>query len=206
MILAGQDLRNAVGRGRPADPACPACSEVIPLDAKWCPACHFSGADTMERFTDPPPPLKPVLDAAGIWTKLEIRTIESARQKLSRRFPQFRFHVLSVSLPEETSLPVFAFWLLNASPLGLDETAEDRAWSVMLLIDADSGRSAVVPGYSAERWLGDSDWEKALCSMGACWRVGQTAGAVKRFFQTSLSLMEQSWEIRGLRGKRKVRS
>jgi hypothetical protein len=176
---------------------CPACGTAICADAKRCQSCKFTGSDVMPMFGDKPPPLLPLFDAAAIWKAEDIRKIERASFALSGKFPQFRFRVCTVMLPAETSLPLFGFWLVNVSPLDVNETAEDRAWVVLLLIDARCGRVAVVPGYSAERCLADELWMKAMSSMSAKWKTGKTADAVVRFFETSSVLLNQSWKLRG---------
>ncbi len=153
----------------------------------------------MEMFPGRPPPLLPLLDAAGLWNAAETHRIETAAGKLRRRFPQFHFHVCSVMLPAETSLPAFGFWLLNTSPFYVNETAEDRAWAVLLLINAGTGKAAVVPGYSAERWLGDDDWTTILGSMAASWRASKPTESVIRFFETATTLLARAWKLRGAR-------
>lgn len=180
-------------------PACPSCGGFVAADATRCPACGFTGEDTLGIFPDPPPPLLPVLDAAELWSVADLKKIEAAREKLRRAFPQFHFHICSVMLPEGTKLPLFGFWLLNVCPFYVNETAADRAWSVLLLIDAHSGSVAVVPGYSAERWLNDEDWTKALWSMAPDWRAGRSADAVIRFLGTAGTFLGQAWKARGLR-------
>lgn len=175
----------------------------ISADASRCHGCGFTGADTLVLFPDPPPPLLPVLDAAGLWDQQDLKRIEVAREKIRRRFPQFKFHVCTVMLPPATRLPVFGFWLLNVCPLYIQETPEDRSWTVLLLINARTGAVAVVPGYSAERWLSDEDWTKVLWSMAAGWKGGDSVEAVLRFFETATTFLGHSWKARGLRrGKR----
>ena len=137
--------------------ACPACSAPVGDAAARCAACGFTGFDTIAMFSEEAPPLLPVLDAAGIWSSADIRRIESAREKLRRRFPQIQWRVCTVDLAEGTKLPVFGFWLLNAGERYVGETDNDRAWTILLLIDAASGQAAVVPGYGAERCLDDAD-------------------------------------------------
>lgn len=182
---------------------CPKCGAAVAADAKWCPSCNFTGGDSMAMFPDPPPPLLPLLDAAGIWTAGDVRRIETAREKLRRRFPQFHFHVCTVMLPDETSLPVFGFWLLNVCPLYVNETAEDRSWTVLLLINARTGKCAAVPGYSAENWLTDDDWRKVLSLMTSLWKSGRSADAVIRYFENSATFLDHAWKQRGLRRSKK---
>jgi hypothetical protein len=172
---------------------CPACGHKVLADAKWCDSCHFTGARTMDMFPDSPPPLLPVLDAAAVWNTAEIQEIEEARRKLLKIFPQFRVNVWSVDLPPDTALPVFGFWLINACPLDKEESAEDRAWTVLLLINAGTGQAAAIPGYSAERILTDSDWKKILTSMAVEWKSGQRGAAVISFFENCAGFLNDAW-------------
>jgi hypothetical protein len=159
----------------------------------------------VEWFPYPPPPLMPVLDAARIWKGDEVHAIEIAREKLRRRYPQFRLHVCSVMLPAETSLPAFGFWLLNVCPLYVDETSEERMWVVLLLINAATGRVAVIPGYSAERWLTSVECVKALEAMAPAWKSGKPGTAVIRFCETATRLLDQVWKQRAARKSRRSR-
>ncbi len=199
MSRVRQDSPTRPSRRAAAGCSCPKCGSAVSADAERCPACGFTGADSMEMFPGPPPPLLPILDAAELWKPAEVRTIEIAREKLRRRFPQFHFHVCTVMLPDEASLPVFGFWLLNVCPLSVGESADDRAWTILLLLNARDGRAAVVPGYAAERWLGDKEWTKALQAMASHWKAGGSARAVVRFFAAAAALLDASWKLRGLR-------
>ncbi|MBC8127378.1 MAG: zinc ribbon domain-containing protein, partial [Gloeobacteraceae cyanobacterium ES-bin-144] len=177
---------------------CPSCGEAVSADAKWCGSCGFTGGDSVVLFPDSPPPLLSVLDAAELWTPDDIALIEASRRKLRVRFPQFRFRVFTVVLPAETILPVFGFWLLNACPLNDSESAGDRSWTVLLLINAHTGMATVIPGYSAEHWLSEDDWLKALNSMASGWKAGETAKSVSRFFTSCGALLDRSWKRRGM--------
>lgn len=190
---------------RQSCPSCPSCGADVRADAQRCPACDFTGGDTMVMFPDPAPPLLPVLDAAGLWDDAGTRKIEAALEKQHRRFPQFRFRICTVMLPDETKLPVFGFWLLNASPLQASETAEERAWTVLLLIDSRSGGVAAIPGYAAGCCFGDEDWKTALAAMAPAWKSGKPVRAVIRFLETSASLLEHAWKRRGSRRSVRVR-
>lgn len=178
---------------------CPACGGPLKVDSKWCPACHFTGAHTMDLFPEAPPPLLPIFDAAGIFNGRDVCKIEAARFKLHRRFPQFHWRVCTVMLPAETNLSVFGFWLLNVCPLHGNESAEDRAATVLLLIDANTGRVAAVPGYAVESVLSDDSWKTILASMAAPWRAGQPVDAVIRFFGNTRIHLERAWKSYGAR-------
>jgi hypothetical protein len=178
---------------------CPACGGPLKVDSKWCPACHFTGAHTMELFPEAPPPLPPILDAAGILDERDLWKIEAASDKLRRRFPQFHWRVCTVMLPAETNLSVFGFWLLNVCPLHGKETAEDRAATVLLLISAGTGQVAAIPGYAVESVLSDDGWKAILATMAAPWRDGQPVEAVIRFFKNTRIHLERAWKSYGAR-------
>ncbi len=178
---------------------CPACGGPLKSDSKWCPACNFTGAHTMDLFPEAPPPLPPVLDAAGILHEGDLWKIEAARDKLRRQFPQFHWRVCTVVLPVEINLSVFGFWLLNVCPLHGKETAEDRAATVLLLISAGTGQVAAVPGYAVESVLSDDGWKAILATMAEPWRDGQPVESVIRFFKNTHSHLERAWKNYGAR-------
>ena len=193
--ITNEPAKGAVVRAL-GEPACPSCGGEIAVDAQFCPACGFTGNHTMAMFSNAPPPLLPVIDAAGIWSDGEIHAITAAGNRIRKRYPQLRFHVCSVMLPSETNLSVFGFWLLNVCPLDAGETREERAWVVLLLINSRTGQATVVPGYSVEHWLCDRDWMEALETMCPAWVSGKPAAAVLRFFKTSAGLLDRVWKAR----------
>jgi len=148
----------------------------------------------MAMFPEAPPPLLPILDAMGSLKKRELRKIEGARDKLMKRFPQFQWRVCMVGLPVETSLPLFGFWLLNACPLHELETAEQRTWTVLLLINADHGNVAVTSGYAAEPCMSDDEWQAVLADMVKPWNAGNPAAAICRFFKSTQRHLERNWK------------
>ena len=178
---------------------CPACGGPLKHDSDWCPACGFTGAHSMDLFPEAPPPLMPILDAAGIFSGRDVRKIETARDKLRRRFPQFHWKVCTVVLPAEADPAVFGFWLLNVCPLHGKETAEDRAATVLLLIDGHTGQVVAVPGYAVEPVLSDESWKVILATMAGPWRAGQPVEAVILFFKNTRIHLERAWKSYGAR-------
>lgn len=178
---------------------CPSCGGPLKPDSKWCPGCHFTGSKTLDLFPHDAPPLLPVLDAVGLLDDSGTRRVEAAREKLKRRFPQFDWRVCIVHLPEETSLPVFGFWLLNACPLGAKEDVESRAWTVLLLINAGTGKAAVIPGYAAEPYLSNEEWKAALAAMDEPWNAKKPVEAILRFFDDSRRQLNRAWKRYGSR-------
>lgn len=173
--------------------ACPACKAKLERDAKWCPSCGFTGSKTLDMFGDDPPPLLPILDVANIWDEKDQRAIKAAIARFNRRFPQIRWRICGVALGGEISLPLFGFWLLNASPLAAEETEKERSWTVLLLVDADTRRASITAGYRAEVWLSDDMWERALTETKEPFRAGKPGVAVSVLLQTSQTLFEKAW-------------
>src|SRR5262249_36369669 len=101
---------------------CPACLVHMPAQADFCPSCRFTGGDTMKMFPLALPPLQPVLDAADLWSASERSKIERRIARTRRRFPQIHWSICSVDAGDIPNLRLFGFWMLNASPLGPEET------------------------------------------------------------------------------------
>jgi hypothetical protein len=176
---------------------CPACRSPLKPAAQRCPGCGFTGGDTMTLFEGPPPPLLPILDAAALFRESEIPKIEGQREILRRKFPQFHWRICTVLLPPDTSLPLFGFWLLNACPLGENESADDRGWTILLLINAASGQAAVIPGYAAEPYLADAEWSSVLATMAPAWQAGNPAEAISAFFKSTQIRLDHAWRRYG---------
>jgi uncharacterized membrane protein YgcG len=191
---------NSVRRFARAEAACPRCATILARDAVRCPNCQFTGADTLAMFAGQPPPLEAVVDAAKLWNESDLRKIRKARQKVVRSLPQFDWRVCAVALDPAVDLDAFAFWLFNTSPLAVGETSEARAWTVLLVIDTANQRATVIPGYGAEPWLTDVEWQRALVVMKRPWENGRSAAAVAAFFAAAGELYQRALS-RVLRGK-----
>jgi hypothetical protein len=83
--------------------------------------------------------------------------------------------------------------LLNASPLHGDETVEQRAWTVLLVINAEHGKVAVAAGYAAETCISDDEWKTVLSTMAAPWAAGNPSAAICQFFDTTRRHLERNW-------------
>jgi hypothetical protein len=172
--------------------SCPACQTQLDT-ADRCPNCGFTGGDTMQMFTGPIPEFRTVNDQADLLDTTALKQVERARIRLARRFPQFRFRICTVNLPAETNLRLYGFWILNVHPIQPDESESDRLWTVLLLINAAANKAAVVPGYAAEPWLGNDQWDKALSRMVPAWKLGDYGRAIADFLGTARGLLEISW-------------
>ncbi len=177
-----------------ASVSCPSCHGKLERDAKWCEACGFSGAKSLELFGDSPPPLLPILDVVDLWNAKEQKNIHAAIKDLNKRFPQVKWRVCAVALPTETSLPMFGFWLMNVCPLMPEESPEDREWTVLLLFDGNTGRASVTCGYRAEIWLSDEMWAAALMETVGPLQRGDPLKAVLMFLKSAESFFQAAWK------------
>ena len=177
-----------------ASVACPSCHAKLDRDAKWCTTCGFTGQKSLEMFGDEPPPLLPILDVADLWNAKEQKKIKSAVASFNKRFPQVNWRICAVTLNPEVNLSVFGFWLLNVCPLMPGETVEDREWTVLLLVDGNSGRAAVTTGYRAEVWLSEEMWDNALAETVHPFLSGQPDKAVVMFLRRAQDFFEKAWQ------------
>lgn len=182
---------------------CPSCLLRLPETADWCPGCQFTGADTIAMFPLPLPPLQMVFDAADLWTTAEIGKMKKRLDRMQRRFPQIHWSIYSVDAGDVPNLRLFGFWLLNASPLAEGETEELRSWTILVIFNGASGKVALVPGYAAEPWVSDDQWQRALAEMSESWQAGKRWAGLKRFFDASEKALRQAHSRvrRQLRGR-----
>ncbi len=173
---------------------CPACRAKVERDAKWCGRCGFTGERSLEMFGDDPPPLLPILDVVDFWSENDQREIAAAAKRFNKRFPQIRWRFCAVALAAEVSLPLFGFWMMNVCPLAAGETPEEREWTVVFLVDANSGRISVTAGYRAEIWLSGEMWETALAEASGPLARGQTGVAVVRFLDSVSDFFDSAWK------------
>jgi len=171
---------------------CPSCLFRLQESVNWCPACHFTGADTISQFPLPLPPLQMVFDAADLWSDSENDKIRSRLEKLQKRFPQIQWSLYSMDAGDVPNLRLFGFWLLNASPLAEGETEEQRAWTILVVFNGASGKVALVPGYGVEPWVPDHEWQRALSEMSEGWNQGKRWLGLKRFFDSAEKALYQA--------------
>jgi len=171
---------------------CPACRVRLDDPVDRCPACGFTGADTMRMYPLPLPPWQPVFDLAGLWNDSEISAILARVRKLAKRYPQIRWAFCTACLGDGEDPRTFGFWMLNASPASSDEHKGDREWTVLLLLDANSSRATVIPGYAVEPFVSDDLWIRALVAMKDAWSDGHHGRAVCDFLAVADKLLKQA--------------
>jgi len=192
--MSGEDREYSPKRFAVSSVTCPACHLKLDREAKWCESCGFSGAKSMEIFGSSPPPFLDILDVADLWGEKGQAKIKAEVKAFGKRFPQVRWRICAVALGSEVNLPLFGFWLMNASPLMQGESEEDREWAILLLVDTNSGRASVTTGYRAEVWLSDDMWGAALAEIAEPFRNGLPDKAVVFFLRKARGLFESAWK------------
>lgn len=162
----------------------------------------------MRIFPFGAPPLERVGDHAGIFGQGERRWLEGVIDSFERHFPQIHWRLATVKLNDPGQLGLFGFWLLNVSPTPADERDGERAWTVLLLIEAEGG-VAMVPGYAVEPWLSPDAWETLLGDFSIELRHSRTA-AIEGFFKGAMERLHRSWlqvrdRLKGVPAKGKAR-
>lgn len=175
--------------------SCPACGVLTVAAQPRCRTCGFTGGDTLEIFGSHAPALiTPVFDAAGLWDERDVHRIGRAVEKMDRAYPQFRWCFCAVRAPRDTRLQLLGFWLHNASPLAKGETTDQRQWTIVVIIDAESASAAAVPGYQAERRLDDIALGDALDAMAPLLARKRSAMAVEAFLRKILRTLDLKWK------------
>lgn len=180
---------------------CPACRRLTDRDAEFCPSCGFMGEHTMSIFPVSAPPLDEIGDHAGLFEPREKEVIQRAIQAMRKRFPQIQWKIVTANLERKDATGLFAFWLLNVSPLGSAEKAGDRRWTVLIVI-TPTGEIAFVPGYSVEVWLSGQDWTQLIRTLHSGIRRRGYVSGIQGFLEIAEKKLEQSW--RRMRGKIKA--
>jgi len=130
--------------------------------ADQCPRCGFDAHAVVKKFPYTPPVLERFMDHASVTDESLRSDVIAASDGLARRFPQVGFYFCMVKLEQVANLAEFGFWMMNACRLQEGQEEIERGWSVLLLVDVQSGSVAVTPGYAIEAFIEDSAWEKLL--------------------------------------------
>ncbi len=159
---------------------CPACQVETQENAAEC-ECGFSLA-ALDKVLGIPPTLKStVIDMVHELTGGEIRSVTAEVERLERRFPQMKFHVVVCTPPEKVSLSLYLFWLFNRG--GLNSAVERGGMNrtVMFGLDPYNGQSACMIGYGLEPFVSDARITAALNAAFAPLAEDQVGKGIEAF-------------------------
>ena len=157
---------------------CPRCVQRIHRAAASCPHCGFVLADADERFGAEDVRLRCLTDNAGILRRGDRQRVESAMEKLARRFPQLFVAVYTGSLGEVANMRQFGFWLLNRAAFEDVPLQKPNEAGILLTIDPESKAAGIVFGYLLDPFLDESDTFECLSRAHAYWLEGRYADGI----------------------------
>ncbi len=135
--------------------ACPSCRLNFEEAVTACPRCGFDGAAAIREFPFPAPEIRDLIDPAQVLSEDEAAAVATRLRKFEKKFPQVRVSFCFMPPDLECELREFGFWLLNASPLGEENGAEERPWTLLVLLDPARGQISLSSGYAVEPFLRD---------------------------------------------------
>lgn len=135
-------------------------------------------------FGIPPQLARPVHDLTGSsLTQRQIRRIGAAARNIERRFPQVQPAVVLTPSTDPSPLAARAFWIFNRGALFSAADSGGENHGVLLLIDTDHSRAAVMMGYGLEILMPDE-------ALKACVDATRPALAEKNFAGASIAFLE----------------
>jgi len=111
---------------------------------------------------------------------------------ISKRYPQVSPKVCLIPLQADIKIHQMALWMLNQCPLAESETAENKHWQILLLIDTSNNISALSYGYHIEKFIPDESASKLISQLNRSLRKGDTSSPVEELLQDILSILDTS--------------
>lgn len=132
---------------------CPYCQAPAFETTPHCPRCGFS-LERVDAYFGQMPRISPgVSDHAGLFRPSDFRRINDARARLSERFPQVSFSVVSIALKPGQPLTAYAFWIFNKGGICVDLLRGGKSRNMLLTLDAASARASLMIGYGLEPFV-----------------------------------------------------
>jgi len=171
---------------------CPSCLQRFEESARQCQRCGFDAYRVVAQFPFDPPVMELMMDNVGVADDKLRSDLERAVGKVVRKFPQLGFYFCFVEMDDPVKLPEFGFWLMNASLLQDGQVEEDRAWSLLLLIDVKRGLVSFTPGYAIEAFIEDSKWEESIRQISEDLASGDFRSGLLKYVKNADQLLQQT--------------
>ena len=171
---------------------CPSCLQRFEEPERQCQRCGFDAYRVVSQFPFDPPVMELMMDNVGIADDKLRSGLASAVDKVVRKFPQIGFYFCFVEMDDPVKLSEFGFWLMNASLLQEGQVENDRAWSLLLLIDVKRGLVSFTPGYAIEAFIEDSKWEESIRQISEDLAAGDYRSALLNYVKNAELLLQQS--------------
>jgi uncharacterized membrane protein YgcG len=148
-----------------ASVVCPSCLIRFKERADQCPNCQFDAQRSVEQFSFQPPVMQRWMDNAKVFDQAARQEVDQMIDRIIKQFPQVSLSICTVELDDPISLSEFGFWMMNACGFEDGQSEEQRAWSILLLIDVKRKLLSLTPGYAIEAFMDDADWQETLKMM-----------------------------------------
>lgn len=175
---------------------CPACRNVIHEGDAACLACGFTLAALDPHFGIPPQLTPPVVDIARVLSASSRRTLIEATRRAEQHFPDLHAVVITAEVPSDFSPDLYAFWLFNRTGLFSEVEKGGDNHGVLLLLDTQVARCAVMIGYGLEPLIPQLALETSLIAATPYLVKQNYASAGQAFFrefERQLEMTSESW-------------
>lgn len=151
---------------------CPYCRTGLTEESVECPACRLT-LDRAASLLGPIPRTNSGIgDNAGLLTPREATRIGRAIRRLEWTFPQIHFQLLTHYFPQEHPFELNVFWFFNCGGVSGEHTKGGANHVILLAIDPDQGKSALMVGYGLEPFLSVDAVDRILEEASPSWKSG----------------------------------
>jgi len=171
---------------------CPSCHQRFKQANDQCLRCGFDAFQVVQKFPYTPPVLDHIMDNVGVVDDDLHKDLNTALKKLAKHFPQVGFYFCFVEMDDPLQLSEFGFWMMNACRLQEGQVENDRAWSLLLLIDVKRGLVSLTPGYAIEAFIEDGAWEGVLRDISRDLDAGDFHTALLTYVRRAEGLLRKS--------------
>lgn len=141
---------------------------------------------------------RPVADLGGVLSASEHRTMARAVQLMEQRFPDISGAVVISEIPAHLTPELYTFWLFNRTSLFSAVEKGGNNHGVLLLLDSQSARAAVMIGYGLEPLVPETILEICLRPAAASLHKGKLAAAGEAFFremERQFTTLAEQWPM-----------
>jgi len=161
-----------------------------------CTACGFSLGALSAQMGIPPQLTPPIADLDRVLLPRQRRALAEAIDLLEKRFPDIVCVVVITQIPESVAPEIYAFWLYNRGSLFSTVEQGGSNHGVLLLIDSEKPRAAVMIGYGLEPFVSPSLLDLCLQSASPLLLRDNIGAAAEAFFKElakQLLVLSDQW-------------
>ena len=154
---------------------CPSCEHPLEEHSAACPGCGFTLGRVDALFPEVPALAHPLTDTKRVLRKRERHALTRRVADFEERLPPLRLSVLRREAPPGVPRGVYLFWLFNRCDLHSPMERAGRNHHLLLWLQPEQKRLAIMPGYGLEPLVPDSALAAALAAAAPCVASGRFA-------------------------------